>query len=167
MTLRTDLYALFDPLITETIIWADSNAPRPALPYVTMKVMSMSKINRDHYADSVATDGNQSIKGDREFTLSIQRFGPASVESLGALSDSMRKTTTIDRFIAAKLPVVETLDVVDVAALLDKTQIEPRAAMDVRIRMKSSLLDQVGYIDTVVINTDYDGDIGEVSVSLI
>jgi hypothetical protein len=153
MTLRTDLFALFDPLISETLIFADGNAPRPALPYASMKVMGMRRVNGDWYSESIGPDGLQTVKGDREFTLSIQRFGTDSVEALDALANKLRLTTTIDKFNSAKLPIVSADDVVDVAALLDKSQIEPRASLDIFMRLKSSLTDNVGYIDTVAIET--------------
>lgn len=155
MTLRTDLFALFDPLITEAVIWSDSNSPRPALPYVAMKVMGIRRVNSDWYSESIGVDGLQKVKGDREFTLNIQRFGTTSVEALSSLADRLRLTTIIEKFNTAKLPIVTAEDVVDVAALLDKAQIEPRASLDIFIRMKSSLTDNVGYIDTVEIETVY------------
>jgi len=153
MTLKTDLYALVDPLVTESLIWADGNAPRPALPYVSMKVMGMRRVKGDWYSEDIGTNGLQTVKGDREFTLSIQRFGTDSVEALDTLANKLRLTTIIDKFNNAKLPIVSAEDVVDVAALLDKSQIEPRASLDVFMRMKSVLTDNVGYIDTVEIET--------------
>lgn len=155
MTLRTDLLALFDPLITETLIFADDNIPRPALPYVAMKVMGIRRVNGDWYSESIGPDGLQTVKGDREFTLNIQRFGTESVEALSNLADRLRLTTNIEKFNTAKLPILDAEDVIDVAALLDKAQIEPRASLDVFMRMKSVLTDQVGYIDTVEIDTTY------------
>lgn len=153
MTLRTDLFALYDPLITETVIWADGNAPRPALPYVAMKVMGIRRVNGDWRSESIGVNGLQTVLGDREFTLNIQRFGTESVEALSTLADKLRLTTNIEKFNTAKLPIVDAEDVVDVAALLDKAQIEPRASLDVFMRMKSTLTDNVGYIDTVEIET--------------
>jgi hypothetical protein len=153
MTLRDDLYTLFKPLISETLIHGDGNAPRPALPYVSMKVMSMRRVKNDWYSEDIGLDGLQTVKGDREFTLSFQRFGNDSVEALDTLANKLRLTTVIDKFNNAKLPIVMAEDVVDVAALLDKSQIEPRASLDVFMRLKSVLTDNVGYIDTVDIET--------------
>jgi hypothetical protein len=153
MTLKTDLFTLIDPLVSETLIWADGNSPRPALPYVAMKVMGIRRINGDWRSESVGSDGLQTVKGDREFTLNIQRFGTDSVESLSTLADKLRLTTNIEKFNTAKLPIIDAEDVVDVAALLDNSQIEPRASLDVFLRLKSSLTDNVGYIDTVEIET--------------
>jgi hypothetical protein len=158
VTLRQDLFALFDPLITETVIWQDGNAPRPALPYVAMKVMGMRRVNQDHYSEKLDDDGMQAVKGDREFTLNVQRFGSSSVESLDDLANRLRLETIRNRFFTAKLPLISADDVVDVAALLDKSQIEPRASLDVFIRLKSELLDNVGYIETVVITATDDSD---------
>lgn len=166
MTLKTDLYTLMQPIIGGTVIWMDQNTPRPALPYSAMKVTSMTRVGFDHYSDAPA--GVQTVKGDREFVLNVQRFGPDSVEALQAVADKLRLTTNIDKFIKAKLPVIDAESVTDVAALLDQTKIEPRASLDVRLRLKSSLTDNVGYIDTVVIDADIGGTttVIEIQVSL-
>lgn len=166
MTLRSDIYGLIDPLLTETVIWSDSNAPRPALPYVALKVMGIRRVNQDHYEEKIGADGIQTVKGDREFTLNIQRFGTSSVEALDTLTNKLRLNTVRDKFFVAKLPLISADDVTDVAALLDKSQIEPRASLDVFIRMKSELADNVGYIDTVVIVASVGGYGDTVTVTL-
>jgi len=153
MTLKTDLLELFRSLTTEEVILADQNKPRPALPYSAIKVIGMRRVKGDWYSEDIGANGLQTVKGDREFTLSIQRFGTDSVEALDTLANKLRLTTIIDKFNNAKLPIVSADDVVDVAALLDKSQIEPRASLDVFMRLKSSLTDNVGYIDTVEIET--------------
>ncbi len=160
MTLKTDLYDLMQPIITGTVIWSDQNSARPSLPYAAMKIMSIGRVHEDYYPDP-DDDGIQTVKGDREFTLSVQRFGTDSVEALQLVSDKLRLTTNIDDFIAAKLPLVSAESVVDVAALLDNTQIEPRASLDIKLRMKSSLADDVGWIQTVSITADDDASAAE------
>jgi len=160
MTLQTDLYALMQPVIGGTVIFADQSAARPALPYTTLKVMSVRRVNTDHYSDTNDA-GEQEVKGDREFTLSVQRFqayGPDSVtDLLQIVSDKLRLTSVIDKFWAKRLVAFDTGAVTDISALLDKTQIEKRAALDIMIRYKSSLLDQVGYFDTVHVTGTDDG----------
>lgn len=154
MTLRTDLRTLFFPLFglpEGKVIWQDENAPRPALPYVAMKVMSQRYVKQDHYS-GVDANGVQKVSGDRELTLNIQYFGPNSVESLEAIVDKLRLESVLATFIGARYVVFNTEQVTDVAALLDKVQIEPRASMDVFIRVKKYQSDTVGEIATANIN---------------
>lgn len=155
MTLKTDLYDLVQPILGGAVIWADQNASRPALPYCAIKVQSMRVINHEHYQDPNNV-GVQTITGDREFTFNVQRFGVDSAITLQSFVDSLKKTTNIDKFIAKKLPLVRTEAVTDIASLLDKAVIEPRASVDVIIRLKSVLTDSVGYIDSVIVNKDDD-----------
>jgi len=157
MTLRTDLRALFFPLFglpEGKVIWQDENAPRPALPYVAMKVMSQRFVKQDHYANPDA-NGVQKVQGDRELTLNIQYLGPDSVQNLEAVVDKLRLNSVLDRFMAAKYVAFNTAQVTDIAALLDKAQIEPRASMDVFIRTKKYQDDQVGFINTANIDPTY------------
>lgn len=157
MSLADDIYALVHPLIGGTLIWMDQNAPRPALPYTAMKIMSVRYVNGDWKS---APDGNgiQTVKGDREFTLNIQRYqsyGADSVtEKLQVIVDKLRLETIIDKFQAKKLVAFDTGAVSDISALLDKTQIEKRATLDVFMRYKSSLTDNVGIVETVDIEGD-------------
>jgi hypothetical protein len=157
MTLRTDLRALFFPLFglpEGKVIWQDENAPRPALPYVAMKVMSQRFVKQDHYSNPDSS-GVQIVSGDRELTLNIQYFGADSVQNLESVVDKLRLNSVLDRFMVAKYVAFNTAQVTDVAALLDKAQIEPRASMDVFIRTKKYQNDQVGFIDTANISSSF------------
>jgi hypothetical protein len=154
MTLRTDLYALFQPLTglpTNKVIWQDLNAPRPALPYVAMKVMSQRVVNYDYYKDPDA-NGIQTVQGDRELTLNIQYIGDDSVQNAEMIVDKLRLQTVIDKFMAAKYVAFNTAQVVDVAALLSGATIEPRASLDVFVRTKKYQTDNIGLISTVQIS---------------
>lgn len=152
MTLKTTLYDLMQPLIGETTIWLDQSAPRPALPYVGIRISPYRPVNGDHYG---APDGNGviSIAGDREFTLSVQRYGDDSVMKLSAVTDKMRKWSVIELFTAAKIAIVDTaMPVTDISFAQDGVKFEPRAAVDFRMRTKSYISDDTGLIETVVAN---------------
>lgn len=152
MSLETDVYGLIQPLAGGTVIWMDQNAPRPALPYCAMKINSVRYVNRDWTGDPDA-GGNQPVTGDREFTLNIQRFqkyGPESVTGvLQNIADKLRLGTVIDKFQAKKLVAFDAGAVTDISALLDKTIIEKRAALDIFMRYKSRQIDAVQIIETV------------------
>ena len=156
MSLETDIYALMQPIIGGTVIWADQNSPRPPLPYSVMKINSIRFVNQDHYSNP-DVNGIQTVKGDREFTLNVQRFGQSDVTSfLNSVVDKLRITTNIDKFMAKKLTAFNTEAVSDISALLDKTAIEKRATVDIFMRYKSSLTDNVGLIETASIEGDDD-----------
>lgn len=161
MTLRTDLRALFFPLFGlpgNKVIWQDEDAPRPALPYVAMKVISQRFVKQDYYSDP-DENGVQKVQGDRELTLNIQYLGADSVQNLEAIVDKLRLNSVLDRFMNAKYVAFNTAQVTDVAALLDKAQIEPRASLDVFIRTKKYQDDQVGIIETANISPTYTNSI--------
>ena len=160
MTLETDLMALIQPLAGGTVIWMDQNAPRPALPYCAMKIMSVRQKNRDHYSD-VDDSGIQTVAGDREFTLNIQRYQAYGVDGvtgkLQAIADKLRLISVIDKFKSKGLVAFNAAQVQDISALLDKTQIEKRASLDIFIRYRSVQTDDVGLIETANIQGQDDG----------
>ena len=160
MTLETDLYEVLQPIIGGTVIWMDQNAPRPALPYTAMKRSARRRVHKDRYSD-VDDTGIQTVAGDREFTLSIQRYqayGPDSVmEELEDVVDKLQLQTNIDAFLAKGLAAFNTSPVMDISMLLDKTQIEKRSNVDVFFRYRSKLTDNVGLIESVHITGTDDG----------
>lgn len=154
MTLKATLYNLVQPLLGETTIWLDQSAPRPALPYVGIRITPFQAVNNDYY-DAPDTNGAMVIKGDREFTLNVQRYGPDSVMVLSAFVDKLRKWSVIEDFMAAKIAVVDTaLPVTDISFAKDGVKYEPRAAVDIRFRVKSQIADVVELIETVNANGD-------------
>lgn len=156
MTIETELYNFFAPIIGGTVVWQDQNSPRPALPYSTLKYSSLRRVKMDHYSD-IDNSGNQTVSGDREFTLTIQRFqgsGNNVVSTLQSVVDKLQLQSNVDKFLAKGLAAFNANPVMDISALLDATQIEKRAAVDIMIRYRSNLTDALPYIDTTVINAD-------------
>lgn len=158
MSLETDIYALMQPLVGGTLIWMDQSKTLPALPFTAMKISSRRQVNMDWHSAPNAS-GVETVKGDREFTLSMQRhqaYGADSVtELLQSVSDRIQLTTTVDKFMAKKIAVYDIGTVTDISALLDKTVIEKRAALDIMMRVKLTQTDNVGLIDTVSISSEH------------
>jgi hypothetical protein len=153
MSLTTDIYDLIQPILTGTLIWADQNAPRPVIPYSMMKIMSVREVNKAHYSN-VDNSGIQSVLGDREFTLNIQNFGLDAPFFVQAFLDKLRLTTNIDKFMAKKITAFDFGAVADISFLQDATAIEKRASVDIFMRYKSTLTDNVGAITTVNVEAD-------------
>ena len=167
MSLQTDVYSLMQPIIGGVVIWADQNSPRPPLPYSVIKINSVRYVNQDHYGDP-DNAGIQTVKGDREFTLNVQMFGESDVvSSLSGVVDRLRLTSNIDKFMSKKLTAFNTEAVTDISALLDSTVIEKRASVDIFMRYKSSLTDNVGIIETASIEGDDDSSAPKYTITVV
>ena len=157
MSLESDLYALLYPLVGGTLIFSDQSKTLPALPFTAMKISSRRKVNMDHHS-APNSSGVETVKGDREFTLSMQRhqaYGADSVtELLQSVADKLQLTTTVDKFMAKKIAVYDIGAVTDISALLDKTVIEKRALLEVFMRVKLTQTDNVGLIEQVSVESE-------------
>ena len=152
-TFKENLYAAMKPLFPDTLIWADMSSPAPARPYSVLRIQSVKSVNHDHHSD-VDNSGIQTVTGDREFTLNIQRFQAYSSSSdvtdhLQTVVDKLRLRSHIDRLLSKGLAAFQTHAVQNISGLLDTTQIENRAMVDVMMRYRSTQLDDVGLIETV------------------
>lgn len=156
MSLKSSLYTLLKAAIgAETLVFADQNAPRPALPYWIMKVSVQRGIGIDSQSQGVDDDGNMTIKGVREATVQVQRIGTGAIDSCTDLRDNLAKVTVGEQWQTAKIAMYDIGDVQDIPFPLDNSQLEPRAVLDIFVRFSTSLLDNVGTIETVVVSGDF------------
>ncbi len=152
-TFKENLYSAMKPLFPETLIWSDMSSPAPARPYSVMRVQSRKPLNMDHHSD-VNSSGIIKVTGDREFTLNIQRFQDYKASDdvtdyLQAVVDKLRLRSHIDRLLSKGLAAYHSHAVQNISGLLDNTQTENRAMVDILIRYRSNQLDDVGLIETV------------------
>ena len=150
-TLKTRLYALIQPILGGTVIWADQTGPRPAMPYSTMRLGVISTVGEPHYSD-VNAGGVQTVIAVRESVLNVNRFGVDSVANVETFSDKMNLNSNLDKFSIQDISVFDMSAVTDIAQLLNGIAIEPRASVDLSLRWESDQLDTVGIIDTVISN---------------
>lgn len=150
-TLKTRLWSMLQPVIGGTVIWADQNGPRPALPYATLRLSSIQRVGTAHYADP-DTNGIQTVVATRESTLQVQRFGPESVGALETFADKLALQTNLDKFSVQKIALFDVSSVTDVAQLLNGLATEPRASVELSLRWASDQTDDVGLIDSVSVN---------------
>lgn len=156
MTVKTKIHTLIKALIgTETLIFANQNAPRPALPYWTVRLSSRRAVGSDEYSQGVDSNGDQLVSGVREITIQIQRIGTDSDASFADLRDNLSKTTVLEEWQRQKIALYDIGPVQNVPYKLDDSQLEPRASIDIFARIGTELLDRVGIIDTVEINAEY------------
>ena len=141
---------------SEAVIFADQNAPRPVLPYWTVRVSVSRGLGMDAVSQGVNDDGDQQVDGVREGTVQVQRIGVGSEAKCADLRDQLSMTSVREAWQLAKVTVYDIGEVKNVPFLLDDNIREPRAALDLFIRFGSRLLDRVGIIETVDITTAYE-----------
>lgn len=150
MTAKATLYTLLKALVgAETLVFADQNAPRPPLPYWTLRLSAQRQVGEDSYSQGVDDNGDQLVSGVREITLQVQRFGADSDVSCADLRDNLSRTTVLEEWQRQKIALYNVGDVLNVPYKLDNSQLEPRASVDLFVRFGTELLDRVGVIDTV------------------
>ncbi len=156
MTVKATLYTLIKALIgTETLVFADQNAPRPPLPYWTLRLAAQRAVGEDAYSQGVDANGDQLVSGVREITVQVQRFGPDSDVACADLRDNLSRTTVSEAWQVEKIALYDVGDVLNVPYKLDNSQLEPRASVDLFVRFGTELLDRVGWIDTVEMDAGY------------
>jgi len=155
-TLQTKLYTLIkNRLGTDVLIFADQNAPRPVLPYWTMRLQSVRKLGLDHHSQGVTAGGDETVYGVREATVNVQYIGTGAVLKCMTLRDDLARTTAQDQWLANDISCFNTGEVQNIPELLDSSQLESRASLDLFIRFGATLTDNVGAIETVTANGEY------------
>lgn len=159
--IQDTLWGLFSPLLGVTTIWERQDAERPALPYATLRMASTQLLNSPWYGE-VDDDGNQTVYDTAIVTLSINRFGADSVAALETLRLRLNAQPVIDSFSLANVARAWTEQVLDTATLLDGRHWEPRATLDIYVRVTIEHKDWVSWIDTVNVV----GEVGTVPVNI-
>lgn len=155
-TLETKLYTLIKSRIgADVLIFADQNAPRPALPYWTMRLQSVRKLGMDYHSQGVTVGGDETVSGTREGTVAMQYHGSGAVLKCMTLRDDLARTTAQDQWRLNDIACFNAGEVQNVPFLLDNEQLEPRSAIDLFIRFGSTLTDNVGVIETVIADGEY------------
>ncbi len=153
---RADIYALVKALVgADTVIWADQNAPRPALPYWTLRLSSRRSIGWDDHGQGVNGVGIATVDGIREETLSLQCIGVDALDKACAVRDALAKRTIQAAWYATGLAIFDRGNVLNVPYKLDNEQLEPRGALDLILRYAVTDTDDVGLIETVETSAEY------------
>lgn len=117
------------------VIPADDKGPRPALPYLTVKVtVADLQVGEDEARYALDEDDvpTVTVYGTRRGTVSVQGFGSASEEWLATARLGLRLPTVQAVLNAAGLTIVPTGAPRDIAGLLD-TGIESRVVWDLEV----------------------------------
>ncbi len=142
-TLKSKLYTSFDAITSFEIIWANQNSPRPSTNYITLLIGPFIRIGWDEIGepDDVETPGEIGgatiIKGNREFTLSIQAFGEGSLQELINIQSKLEMPSIRTDFAEGNgIAIIRSDTVNDLTGLIE-ADFEERANLDVMCRIVS------------------------------
>ena len=141
-------YALIAPLAGITTIWANQNAPRPAKPYVSLRIASRKTDEHDEYGP-VTADGTQVVVANSEITLEVQAYGDGAQAALEAVRAKLGLQTVVQSTAALGIAVRSRGQVMNVTQLLDASSFEDRAVLEVVIGYRENVTDTVGLIQSI------------------
>ena len=136
------------------VVFEDQSAPRPAKPYISMKVSSIVDIGQEDARGSIDDDGDSIFTGNREFTLGMSSYGDDALNVLSMLRDSFNSPTELQTLRDNGVVFVDQLLFTDITELLE-TIWEERGQFDILMRTTSLSTHQVGIIDRVFIDSTY------------
>ena len=150
-TLKDNLFDIINECIDygeDKLIWSNGNGERPPLPYLTMKIDSITQIGQDDITEP-ADDGVVTFWNNREFTLSLQGFGEESIIELERIYNAIKLEEIHILAMSKDLYIIESMPIQDITELLDSQYFEQRYSMDIRFRTASSLTESFEWIDKV------------------
>lgn len=145
--LETELYNWASNNTSVLVIWADENGARPDENYITLKVMTFSKIGQK---DELPTDnsGDRKVKYDEDFTVNIEGYGIGVQDNIQELKDSLQLESVLQSLVQAGIAVRADSDITDISVLLDET-IEKRYLYEIMMGFSHEIQENVGVIESV------------------
>lgn len=139
--------------VARPIIWANPNAPRPANAekYITLSRLNFNRVGRDFVGKVNPSTLNAPTLGTREFTVSINAFGPGSEQVLEDIRVYLDTDAATEALHSAGLAVVDTGEILDLPKLYGQ-QFQDRSQADIFFRAHAYSADaekDLGYIGGV------------------
>lgn len=135
------------------------NKPRPQKTYCTLRYYGY-ELEVPNEIRKTKSPGVLQVVSPGLLTCEIQYFAGKEVDAcneLAKLINAFDKPSIVAQLDTAKIVIVDSTAVQDISALLENTNFETRASVDITIRFTKYLNDDVGYITKV----DIDGSTNE------
>ncbi|MEZ7780464.1 hypothetical protein O4A46_01495 [Cupriavidus gilardii] len=155
MTPEQAIYELITTAATAPVIFANENGPRPAKPYIALRVNPASRL--PVHRGPVDDAGVQPVSAHRSAQVELQCFGTGCMDALDVLGQRLHMQAALDRAEQLDLAVTAVGQLRQVPVLRDATTYEPRAVLELTIDYTTTLADDVGVIETVNITGTRDG----------
>jgi hypothetical protein len=151
--IRNALYAWVSGQTSLTVIWRFANAPQPARPYVTLRMLPLADVGYDWHGDPDAQGDAETFK-DRVFAAEIEVHGEAqpyganvALSELEQIKRSLQMVTVTDILSAAGLAPMDTSPSEERSAIR-RLDFEARYAFQARFGVTQEGTESVGYIAT-------------------
>jgi hypothetical protein len=152
------------------VVIAQESDPRPAEAHVSFKLLTgLVKLGSSDELLVDKSNGIITLRGHREFTVAIEAVGnPVSPQDdletqiratdiLQGVHLSLDLPSVRDKFSAVGVAIVNEGTVTDISQILE-TETEPRALLEIVLRARFDVIDDVGYFDRVQFSGDLDTD---------
>lgn len=148
-------------LPADRVIWAQQAAPRPATPYVTLRVDNIRRIGQDwlrSYNNPTPTAGNEIIlasQGQREAVVTLQCFGGTATQSTSPLAllhaavAGANLQSRRDAFNTAGIGMAGFGPVQSIDGVLGSSVFEPRATVEARFFLAEEIQETTTFIEFV------------------
>lgn len=137
------------------VVEAESKAPRPEQPYVTIKIKSVNVNLPNHKSDVVVDDGvmgRRIISAVREATFEMQCFSPAPVRDLSALVLSLQMEAAQELAVSLNVCLVGFTSIEHVPVLAEDVLVDMETSVEGVFRFTHNVDEQVHIFEQVNIN---------------
>lgn len=134
----------------EVVIYISPNAPRPVLPYWTIKINSTKDVGMRAGQVAQMVDGNYFVNKSTEATLTVERYGINSVDVVHEFASAILMPGNREAFKSQNITTFDIHPVQDLTELLDGSQFEERGSVDLMIRFGTQITEPGNWIEKVV-----------------
>jgi hypothetical protein len=150
-----DLIAEILSLEKNKVITANQTAPKPTKTYCTLRYYSHGPEIMGEQR-STSTAGIVNVFTSNTCMLEIQMYantGTDACSELNKVVNAFDRESVQQRCKANYIAIADSNTVQDITALLDNATWEIRASVEIEIRYNTELTDDVGYVDTVTMQS--------------
>ena len=153
--LENKIQFYIENLLAIPAVFANENGSRPELPYLTLNVTLNSKIGTPYYPKASDT-GNQNIKYDIDYTVSINGYGKTVLNYMENLRDSFQTQTGMTWSQTEGIALRSEDNITDITALIS-SEFEKRFLYEVIFGTAHEIVDNPNFVDNITGNGIVDG----------
>ncbi len=144
---------------TWPVIHADQNAPRPNVPYITLRLASVTRVGSQEQAQGPVLD-KLAVSDVRRGTLMLAAYGAGAQTELTNVSLFLGLSQPKQQLYTQGVTILDHLSINLIPVLRDGTLHEERAVMDSYVSFRLNYEDTVHVIETVEVPNNL-GDFSE------
>ncbi|WP_237173040.1 phage neck terminator protein [Paracandidimonas lactea] len=148
MSIDLTFFQFFESLLTVPLVQLPDNGPRAAPVFATIQVTPGTPLPV-HKGD-VGADGLRTLYAYRTVQIQIQCYGPGAWDVLDTLAMALATDAATTDAEARNIGILSVDLLQSVPALMDNQAFEDRAILDITANYVGSLVEDVGYIETVI-----------------